>query len=172
MVASDILYPISLSSVKSIQNIFTKSYLLPFVKNITNNSVLLFFIYKHVLKTLVYLAIFVGLISFKKESLHTLKTAFTKTFSNSSILINNKSKKGWFYIGIIILYIILEITNGITYYNSLMYNNLNKFVIYMIVFSILFNGLLSYYLYNEKFTPKLVLGYLFCIIGIVIVKLA
>lgn len=167
MFTNGIIYPIILSAIKSFQNLLTKSELLDFIKLASKNSVLVFFIYKHLFKTILYIIIAILLYLFNKNRFNDLFNLITNTFTSNII---HKNKKNYYIIFIIILYGILEILNGYLFYNSLIFNNLNKFVIYIVIFSILFNGILSYFIYHEKFNAQLLFGYAICIIGVLIVK--
>lgn len=157
MFVNGIIYPISVSAINAIKNIITKSYFLEFIKNTsTTNSSMFFMFYKHFFKSLLY--IFIALIAyiFYKDN---YLTKYKMSINKYPELIKY-----------IIFFSILEILLGFMFYKSLAHNNLNKFVIYVVISAIIFNGIIGYYIYHEKFNAQLLFGYVICIIGILIVK--
>lgn len=152
-----IIYPVSVSAINALKNIITKSYFLEFIKNTsTNNSSMFFMFYKHFFKSIIYIIIsIIAYILFKDNYLQKYKKAF-KDYPN--------------ILKYIIIFSILEILLGFMFYKSLLHNNLNKFVIYVVITAIIFNGIISYFIYNEKITSQLIFGYIICILGVAIVK--
>ena len=152
-----IIYPIRVSAINALKNIITKSHFLDFIKNTsTTNSSMFFMFYKHFFKSIVYIIIsIIAYILFKDNYLQKYKKAFND-YPN--------------ILKYIIIFSALEILLGFMFYKSLLHNNLNKFVIYVVISAIVFNGLISYFIYNEKLTPQLIFGYIICILGIAIVK--
>lgn len=152
------IYSILLSIGKSIHNIITKSILIPFVKTITNNSVISMMFFKHMLKFVIYSIILAAIFIYKRNDENTFK---------SMIKLNKIDKK---ILMIFLIVATVEITVSYFYYNSLIHNNLNKFILYTMIFGLITGGLISNILYKEKFSPKLLLGYIISIIGVIIVK--
>jgi uncharacterized membrane protein len=152
-----IIYPIGLSIINGFKNILTKSYFLDFIKNTsTTNSSMFFMFYKHFIKSIIYLiiALFAFLL-FKDNYLKKAKKAI-KTYPH--------------LIKFIILFSIVEILLGFLFYKSLANNALNKFIIYLVIFTIIINSIIAHIIYNEKMSIQLVIGYIVCIIGVLIVK--
>lgn len=164
-----IIYPFFLNVIMSFQNMFVKSELLPFIKTATNGSIFNMFIMKHLLKSGLYILILSAFALFFKDKWSNFKITFPKLFSNKEIY---KNKKGWYIMLILTLYAALELCNGFTYYNSLLNNKLNKFVIYTVLMGIIINAFVSYFVYNEKFNNQLIFGYMICILGVVVVYLS
>ena len=164
-----IVYPFFLNLIMSFQNMFVKSELLPFINNSTGGSIFNMFIMKHMFKTGLYVIILSVIALFFKDQWKNFKSVFPKLFYNKEIY---KNKKGWFIILVLTTYAGLELINGYTYYNSLLKNKLNKFIIYTVLMGIIINAFVSYFVYNEKFNAKLITGYVICILGVVVVYLS
>ena len=80
-----------------------------------------FMFYKHIFKSIIYIIIsIIAYILFKDNYLQKYKKAF-KDYPN--------------ILKYIIIFSILEILLGFMFYNSLLHNNLNKFVIYVVIIS-------------------------------------
>lgn len=157
MFINGIIYPITFSAINTINNILTKSYFLEFIKNTSStNSSMFFMFYKHFFKSIVYIIIaLIAYIFYKDNYLTKYKMSINKYPE---------------LIKYIILFSILEVAIGFMFYKSLSYNNLNKFIIYVVISAIIFNSIVGYYIYNEKITPQILFGYIICIIGVLIIK--
>jgi uncharacterized membrane protein len=155
--SNGIIYPIGLSVINGFKNILTKSYFLDFIKNTsTTNSSMFFMFYKHFMKSIIYLIIALfAFIFFKDNYLKKSEKAF-KTYPH--------------LIKFIILFSTIEIILGFLFYKSLANNALNKYIIYLVIFTIIINSIIAHFIYKEKITMQLVIGYIICIIGVLVVK--
>jgi drug/metabolite transporter (DMT)-like permease len=152
-----IIYPIVLSAISGFKNIITKSYFLDFIEATSqNNSSMFFMFYKHFFKSIIYTIIaLIAYLLFKDNYLQKSEKAI-KSYPH--------------LIKFIILFGIIEIALGFLFYKSLANNALNKYIIYYVVFTVIINGVIAHLIYNEKITIRLLIGYIICIIGILIVR--
>jgi uncharacterized membrane protein len=152
-----ITYPLALASISGAKNILTKSYFLDFIKETSpSNSSMFFMFYKHFIKSIVYTIIAIIAFVFFKDNYFKKSEKVLKSHSH--------------LIKYLFLFSIIEIALGFMFYKSLEYNNLNKFIIYFVIFTILINSIIAHLIYKEQMNIQLILGYIICIIGVLVVK--
>lgn len=164
MLTNGIIYPINLSFLKTIHNIINKSFLLDIIKKGFSSDILVFLYSKHFIKTIGYLLLF-GILS-----LYYKKNYYAKSAQMSKKIFLEQPNSIKFAI-LFLLLCILEIFMGYYHFKSMFNNELNKYIVYSVIFYLIFTMIVSVILYKEKISKNAIIGYILCIVGIIIIKM-